>query len=66
LKKVEYSLDAQKWQSAFPRDGILDSRRESFDIRLEASTAGKMLVVRATDALNNVSAGQVQVPAAPR
>ena len=64
LKKVEYSLDAQKWQSAFPRDGILDSRRESFEIRLDASTAGRMLVVRATDSLNNVSAGQVQLPAA--
>jgi len=66
LKKVEYSLDAQKWQSAFPRDGILDSRRESFEIRLDANTAGRMLVVRATDSLNNVSAGQVQIPAAPR
>ena len=66
LKKVEYSLDAQKWQGAFPRDGILDSRRESFEIRLDANTAGRMLVVRATDSLNNVSAGQVQVPSAPR
>ena len=65
LKKVEYSLDAQKWQGAFPRDGILDSRRESFEIRLEANTAGRMLVVRATDSLNNVSAGQVQLPSAP-
>ena len=64
LKKVEYSLDAQKWQSAFPRDGILDSRRERFEIRLDANTAGRMLVVRATDGLNNVSAGQVQLPAA--
>ena len=64
LKKVEYSLDAQKWQSAFPRDGILDSRRESFEIRLDANTAGRVLVVRATDSLNNVSAGQVQLPAA--
>jgi hypothetical protein len=63
LKRVEYSLDAQKWQSAFPRDGILDSRYEMFEIRLEASAAGQMLVVRATDNLNNVSAGQVQIPA---
>ena len=29
-----------------------------------ANTAGRMLVVRATDSLNNVSAGQVQLPAA--
>jgi hypothetical protein len=59
LTRVEYSLDAQSWKTAFPRDGILDSRREAFDIRLEAAAAGQTLVVRATDALNNVSSGQV-------
>jgi hypothetical protein len=59
LTRVEYSLDAQSWKTAFPRDGILDSRREAFDIRLDAAVAGQMLVVRATDALNNVSSGQV-------
>jgi hypothetical protein len=61
LTRVEYSLDAQSWKTAFPRDGILDSRRETFDIRLEAAAAGRTLVVRATDALNNVSSGQVLV-----
>jgi hypothetical protein len=39
LTRVEYSLDAQSWQTAFPRDGILDSRREAFDIRLDAATS---------------------------
>jgi hypothetical protein len=62
LTKVEFSLDAQKWQTAYPRDGMLDSRRELFEIRLDAAAAGHVLVVRATDALNNVSAGQVQLP----
>lgn len=66
LTRVEYSLDAQSWKAAFPRDGILDSRREAFDIRLDAATAGQMLVVRATDALHNVSSGQVLVRAAGR
>ncbi|MEZ5288490.1 MAG: hypothetical protein R2712_27510 [Vicinamibacterales bacterium] len=61
LRTVEYSLDAQRWQAAFPQDGILDSRRENFEIRLGAEAAGQTLVIRATDALNNVSAGQVQV-----
>ncbi|MDH4066078.1 MAG: hypothetical protein OEW19_16885, partial [Acidobacteriota bacterium] len=61
LTLVEYSLDAQRWQTAFPRDGILDSRREVFEIRLESGAAGQTLVVRAADALHNVSAGQVQV-----
>ena len=61
VMKVEYSLDAQRWQPAFPRDGILDGRQESFDIRLEADAAGRTLVIRATDALGNVGTGQIRV-----
>lgn len=62
LTRVEFTLDAQKWLTAYPRDGMLDSRRELFEIRLDAAAAGKVLVVRATDALSNMSAGQVQLP----
>jgi sugar lactone lactonase YvrE len=61
VTKVEYSLDAQRWQTAFPRDGILDARHESFDIRLDADQSGRTLVVRATDALGNVGTGQTQI-----
>ena len=62
VTKVEYSLDAQRWQPAFPRDGILDGRQEGFDIRLDADAAGRTLVIRATDALGNVGTGQVRIP----
>jgi sugar lactone lactonase YvrE len=61
LNRVEYSLDAQRWQSVFPQDGILDARHEQFTLRLDASTAGRMLVIRATDSMNNVGSGQIQV-----
>lgn len=61
VTKVEYSLDAQRWQPAFPRDGILDARQETFEIRLDADAAGRTLVIRAADALGNVGTGQVQV-----
>jgi WD40 repeat protein len=61
VMKVEYSLDAQRWQAAFPRDGILDGRQESFDIRLDADATGRTLVIRATDALGNVGIGQILV-----
>jgi hypothetical protein len=63
LIRVEYSLDSQKWQVAYPRDGMLDSRREIFEVHLGAEAAGRVLVVRATDTLNNVGAGQAQLPA---
>jgi len=61
VTKVEYSLDAQRWQPAFPRDGILDGRLEGFDIRLDADAAGRTLVIRATDALGNVGTGQILI-----
>lgn len=61
INRVEYSVDAQRWQPAFPRDGILDARQEMFEIRLDADAAGRTLVIRATDALGNVGTGQVQI-----
>jgi hypothetical protein len=61
VTRVEYSVDAQRWQLAFPRDGILDGRQESFEIRLDADAAGRTLVVRATDALGNIGTGQTAV-----
>jgi hypothetical protein len=61
VSRVEYSLDAQRWQPAFPRDGILDGRHESFEIRLDADSSGRTLVLRATDALGNVGSGQAVV-----
>jgi sugar lactone lactonase YvrE len=59
--RVEYSLDAQGWRSAFPQDGILDGRLEQFALRFDAALAGRTLVVRATDAMNNVGAGEVMI-----
>jgi len=59
ITRVDYSLDAQRWQSVFPLDGILDSRHEQFSLRLDAAMAGRTLVIRATDAMNNVGSGEV-------
>lgn len=61
ITRVEYSVDAQRWQPAFPGDGILDARQESFEIRLASNAEGRTLVIRATDALGNVGTGQVQI-----
>jgi sugar lactone lactonase YvrE len=61
VTRVEYSLDAQRWQSAFPQDGILDGRQEQLTLRFDAAMAGRTLVVRATDAMNNVGSGEVLI-----
>jgi hypothetical protein len=52
IQKVEYSLDAQRWQVAYPQDRIFDSRTESFELPLENKTA-EGLILRAYDAKNN-------------
>jgi hypothetical protein len=53
--RVEYSLDASKWRVAYPVDGIPDSRREDFTVTLEDGGAARSIIIRATDAMNNVA-----------
>ncbi len=53
ISKVEYSLDAQRWQVVYPRDGIFDSRSEQFELTLENDAATRGLIIRAYDAKNN-------------
>ena len=53
ISKVEYSLDAQRWQVVYPRDGIFDSRNEQFELTLENGDAARGLIIRAYDAKNN-------------
>lgn len=59
--RVEYSLDAQKWQTVFPVDGISDGRQERFDVTIPASDA-RELTIRAFDALNNVATASARLP----
>lgn len=61
IRQVEYSLDTERWLSAFPKDGLLDSRHEQVEIRLDGSAAGQMLVIRATDAMNNFGSSYVAI-----
>jgi hypothetical protein len=55
VQRVEYSLDANRWQVAYPVDGIPDSRREEFVVTLDdVGTAGSV-IIRAADAMNNIA-----------
>jgi hypothetical protein len=62
--KVEYSLDGDRWHAVYPRDGIADSRLEQFELVLEADAGAKGVILRAADALNNVSSARGEAPAA--
>ena len=55
MQRVEYSLDASRWRVVYPKDGIPDSRREEFEVTLEEGEAGRSVIIRATDAMNNVA-----------
>jgi hypothetical protein len=65
VQKAEYSLDGDRWQTIYPRDGIADSRAEQFELTLEGATAARGVIIRATDALNNITSARGEAPAAP-
>jgi hypothetical protein len=61
VQKVEYSLDASRWRVVHPKDGIADSRREEFEIGLAAGEAGGNVIIRVTDAMNNVATATAEI-----
>ncbi len=64
VQKAEYSLDGDRWQAVYPRDGIADSRAEQYELVLEGETAARGVILRATDALNNVASARGEAPPA--
>jgi hypothetical protein len=66
VQKTEYSLDGDRWQTIYPRDGIADSRFEQYEVAIEGDAAARGVIIRATDALNNVTSARGEAPAAPR
>ena len=66
VQKAEYSLDGDRWQTIYPRDGIADSRSEQFELVLEGEAAARGVIIRATDALNNIANARGEAPPARR
>lgn len=60
VQRVEYSLDASRWRVLHPKDGIADSRKEDFEIVLEEEEASRSVIIRVTDAMNNVATAAVR------
>jgi WD40 repeat protein len=55
IQRVEYSLDGSRWRIVHPKDGIPDSRREEFEVMLDEGDAGRNVIIRVTDAMNNIA-----------
>jgi hypothetical protein len=64
VQRADYSLDGDRWQTIYPKDGIADSRVEQFELVLEGEAAARGVIVRAADALNNVASARGEAPPA--
>jgi hypothetical protein len=61
VQRVEFSLDASRWRVVYPKDGIPDSRREEFEVTLDEGEAGRAVIIRATDGMNNVATAVAEI-----
>ncbi len=55
VNRVEFSVDAEQWKTIYPKDGIPDSRVEQFELVLDGNVAAANVIIRATDAMNNIA-----------
>ena len=62
ISEAEYSLDAHKWTRVEAQDGLSDSPRETYVIRLPKGSTGAYLLVRVTDASRNVETASYTAP----
>ena len=44
LERVEYTVDAERWQAAYPVDGIADEREERFDVTVAAGELARLVL----------------------
>ena len=59
IARAEYSVDATRWVSVAPSDGVSDSRAETYSISLPGLRAGEhTVIVKVTDLLGNTGAGK--------
>ncbi len=62
LRRAEYCVDAGEWIPVEAQDGVTDSRKERFPVRIERLAVGEHLVViRAYDAAGNAGLAKVVV-----
>ena len=64
VQRVDYSLDGDRWQTIYPKDGIADSRVEQYELVLEGEAAARGVIIRAADSLNNLASTRGEAPPA--
>ena len=59
IARAEYSLDAARWLPLPPKDGLNDSRAESYHLTLDGLRPGEhTVIIKVSDLLGNVGAGK--------
>jgi hypothetical protein len=69
LRGAETSTDADDWHDIYSDDGIVDSRRETFTVKLTHLSPGEhVLALRASDTSGNIGVGKavIHIPSATR
>ena len=62
LQSAETSLDGQDWRHVLSDDGIVDSRKETFTLKLTHLAPGEhVLVLRASDTAGNIGVGKAVI-----
>jgi hypothetical protein len=62
LRSAEISEDGKDWHDVLSDDGIVDSRRETFTVKLAHLTPGEhILALRASDTSGNIGVGKVVI-----
>ena len=62
LRRCEYSVDARPWQPVEAVDGVTDSPREQFHIRIDNLAPGEhLIVIRVYNAAGNAGLAKVVV-----
>lgn len=64
IRRLDVSVDAGRWQEVYPIDGINDSREETYQFPVPAAEGQRprVVVLRVSDQLGNVTTGRVDVP----
>jgi hypothetical protein len=66
LRSAQTSTDGEEWRDVLPDDGIVDSRKETFTVRLAKLDAGEHVVsLRAYDTAGNVGIGKAVLHIVP-